>query len=231
MENLIHMTGTYSNALLVAVLMHVSDFAEKLELPIAQPITQAQVQRFIPSEYKNYVAGAVILTNGYRFTFAGGYVAGFQTYSNGCYMPEDWGVDDYPRCTNFFGTMKMTTNEVIELARTSLQKLGYDLKKIHADRTPTAFSGPMVIDQYGGGIIPCCTVEWRSEGIMDKIRFSINAETKQVLGYSLASPSARRPDPKLDVEPELEKDYRKRVQGTMFKRTNAPPRLQSSPEK
>ena len=62
---LIHMTTTYSNALLVAILPYVSDFAVKLDLPIAKPVTLQQVQKFSPSPYRERAEGAVWLTNGW----------------------------------------------------------------------------------------------------------------------------------------------------------------------
>ena len=52
---LIHMTAAYSNAVLVAILPHVSDFAKKLDLPIPQPITATQVLKSRPSPYQGRV--------------------------------------------------------------------------------------------------------------------------------------------------------------------------------
>ena len=36
---LIHITSAYSNAVLVAIMPHVNDFAKKMDLPIPLPIT------------------------------------------------------------------------------------------------------------------------------------------------------------------------------------------------
>ena len=222
MENLIHMTAAYSNAVLLLVLTNVCDFAKRLELPIAQPITINQVRECKPSPFKNYVAGALILTNGDQFTFDNGYIAGFYAYSNYCHPPQDWQPQDYYKATNWWGTMNMTTNEVVEFARDSLRKLSYDPKVLHADGPPTQFEGPPVLS---GQIVPCCRVEWSSRDWPDIVSFCIDGQRTQVLRFSLASTNAYRPTPKLDVVPELESDYRKRVQGKMFMRTNAAPRL------
>jgi len=61
MMQLIHMTATYSNAMLVAILPHVSDCAKQLDLPITQPITTSQVAHFRPSPYKNIITGGIWL--------------------------------------------------------------------------------------------------------------------------------------------------------------------------
>jgi len=83
MEQLIHITATYSNALLVAILPHVSDFSKKLELPIPQPITVAQVRRFNLNPYNGHLSGSVVLTNRYWFAFdEGGYVVSFRSPDN-----------------------------------------------------------------------------------------------------------------------------------------------------
>ena len=47
-EKLLHMTLAYSNAVLMVVMTNVSDFAKRLDLPISQPVTTAQVQKFVP---------------------------------------------------------------------------------------------------------------------------------------------------------------------------------------
>ena len=43
-QEIIRITADYSNAVLVAVLPYVSDFAQKLDLPVPHPITTAHVQ-------------------------------------------------------------------------------------------------------------------------------------------------------------------------------------------
>src|ERR1022692_2479134 len=69
MVELIHMTAAYSNALLVAILPHISGFAAKLDLPVKQPITFSDVTSSSPSPYKGLIADAVLLTNNYWFLF------------------------------------------------------------------------------------------------------------------------------------------------------------------
>lgn len=106
MEQLIHITATYSNTLLVAILPYVSDCAKKLELPIVQPVTVEQVARFRPSPYKGHMTGAVWLTNGYWFAFTERYVDSFRA-------PKNWFYElDYAleHITSYMGQTSMTTN-------------------------------------------------------------------------------------------------------------------------
>jgi hypothetical protein len=74
---LIHITSAYSNAVLVAILPHVNDFAKKLDLPIPLPITTSQVLRFNVGRMQDFVGGGLWLTNHYQFVFDDGYVDSF----------------------------------------------------------------------------------------------------------------------------------------------------------
>jgi hypothetical protein len=224
MMQLVHMTIAYSNAMLVAILPHVSDCAKQLDLPIPQPITTGQVVHFAPNPYKDFVGGGLWLTNHYWFVFENGYVGGFRS-------PDDWFTmaDEYwDHLDRYVGKDNMTTNEAIELARNSFRKLGYEPEDFHVDGQPTNVEGPY--DNKKLGHIPYCRVEWNSpeatsqEGFNRSyhIQFDIDMQLKQVAGMSLSSKRFFQPDPKVDVVPELESDYQKRIQGHMFVRTNAP---------
>lgn len=220
MMQLIHMTAMYSNAMLVAILPHVSDCAKQLDLPIPKPITTNQVAHFGASPYKDFIAGGIWLTNHYWFVFENGYVGGFRS-------PDDWFTmaDEYwDHLERYVGKDNMTTNEAIELARNSFYKLGYKPEDFHVDRQPTNLEGPYENKKLGH--IPCCKVEWNSPeatsqeefDLSCKIRFDIDLQQKQVVGMTLVSKRFFRPDPKIDIVPELESDYRKRIQN----HTNAP---------
>jgi hypothetical protein len=224
MLQLIHITATYSNAMLVAILPHISDCAKQLDLPIQQPITAAQITRFSPSPYKDFIGGGFWLTNRCWFVFDNGYVHGFRS-------PDDWFTmaDEYwDHLERYVGKDNMTTNEAVELARNSFRNLGYEPKKFHVDDQPTNVEGPY--DNKKLGHIPCCRVEWNSPEATNQeefnrsyhIQFDIDMHSRQVVGMSLSSKKFFRPDPNVDVVPELESDYRKRIQDKMFFRTNAP---------
>ena len=225
-DKLIHMTVTYSNAVLMLVLTNVSDFAKKLDLPVPQPVTAVQVQKFFVHPIKNTVGGVLTLTNGDRFLYNLGHIDAFYSHD---YDPFSDDMDPAERhrlwVERFRGQMNMTTNEVVEFARESLRKLGYDPKSIGADDPPKQFEGPYNPDDYPDTVIPLCSVEWRDRKTRNYVTIGIDAGKKQILHMSLSGPYFERPNPRLPVEPELERDYRKRTEGKMFIRTNAPPRL------
>lgn len=213
----IHITAAYSNAVLAVVLPHVSDFAQKLDLPVPQPITAAQVAHFTVSPIKEQMGGGLWLTNHYQFSFNDGYVTTFN-----CLNDNPWLVDDPGRTwPRFAGVDHMTTNDAIEMARDTLCKLGYDPKLLHADGPPLSIEGP---DDLHGYHIPYCKMYWENgqESNLTYVEFEINMNKKKVVGIGLIGRSFWRPEPQIDVVPELEADYRKRTHPKMFIRTNAP---------
>ena len=225
MLQLIHMTATYSNAVLVAILPHISDCAKQLDLPIPQPVTLNHVARFNVAPVQGEVGGGLWLTNNYWFGFEHGYVGGFRS-------PDDWFTmaDEYwDHLERYVGNDNMTTNEAIDLARNRFRKLGYNGDGFHMGEPPTIFNAPHDNKQLGH--IPFCRIEWKSPDPKNQeeldqsydIRFDIDMHRKQVTGMYLSSRKFWRSDPKIDIVPELESEFRKRTQNKMFIRTNAPP--------
>jgi hypothetical protein len=223
---LVHMTVTYSNALLVAILPHVSDFAKKLELPIPQPIVVEQVREFRPSPYKEFIGGAVILTNGDWFTFNNGAVDMYRSPEDA--FTDDNPSEDWPKYA--YGKDNMTTNDALALARASLTKLGYKPELLGCDVPPRWVSGPF--DLKDGNHVPYYQMRWQrytepknlqEQENNDFVTVEINMNKKAVIGLNIASRKIQRDPPKVSVTPELEKDFKRRSLGTPFTRTNAPP--------
>lgn len=234
--SLIHVTAAYSNAVLVAVLPHVSDFGKKLDLPIPQPITASQVAHCNVAQMPGDIGAGVWLTNHYSFGFGHGYVSTFRCKNNPFYSTGD--EDPVEWLSPFVGKDNMTTNEAVELARDSFRKLGYKQEDFNVNKPPTRLDGPG--DSKKLGHIPYCQVEWtgpestapRLQGSDYYVRFDIDMQRKQVVGMNLSGKKFWQSSPKVDIVPELEADYQKRIQGHMFVRTNAPahitqPRLMS----
>lgn len=223
---LIHITAEYSNAALRATLPLVSDFARKLDLPVPQPLTNNQVIASHPSKNKAAFANILVLTNHYWFIMANGYVGGFSSPDN--WFEEAETRTDWPR---FSRKSCLTTNEAIELARRTFNKLGYEPKDYHLDMPPTEFENA-IEDRYGKKEVQYayCRISWdgpdreHNEGC----QFDVDMKQKQVVGMVLISTNFWRPPPKIDVEPELESDYQKRIQSEMLVHTNAPPHWPSN---
>lgn len=223
---LIHMTAAYSNAVLVAVLPHVSDFAKKLDLPLPQPITAQMVKEFRPNPYKDYIGGGIFFSN-CLFAFENGTVDNFRSADNVFY-------DDDPAANinKYIGKDNMTTNQAIALGRDALQKLGYDPKVLACDVSPRSFYGPQ--DLKDGKHIPYCKIQWEryaeaevtSRAMQtnnDIVTIEINMEKKTIVGLHFTSRKIWRDPPQVDVEPVMESDVKKHKFGPMFKKTNAPP--------
>src|SRR4051812_35239659 len=138
MFEFVQVTAQYSNAALVAILPHVSEFSQKLDLPIAQPVRVEQVEHFNCDPHKGQVGGWLRLTNGFQFWYYDGYVKGFA--SPDCYYRLQGGED----LTPFFGSVKMSADEAVRLARESLRKLGYAETTLYADGTPKVSKPPVI---------------------------------------------------------------------------------------
>ena len=230
MTNLVHMTVAYSNAMLVVILPYVSDFAKKLGLDTPQPVTPGHVIWSSPSPLKGFIGAGLVLSNHYWFGFNQGAVTAFRSPDNVFYDQDP--SANWPHYA--FGKDNMTTNDAIGLARLTLRKLGYRPEDLHADGPPTKLEGPF--DLADGHHVPHCRVEWEEPWETNApghepgagLHFEINLEKKTVTGVLLGTKKAWRRPPRVDVEPELESEYQKRVKlhsGKMFTRTNAPPRF------
>jgi len=115
----IHVSTQYSNAVLVALLPYISDFAGKMHLPILTPVTPAHVFEFRCNPRRGEVGGLILLTNEYRFAFQNGHVSAFNS-------PKSYfTLEDPDAISNFFGPIKINQKEAEKLARKAIQALGY----------------------------------------------------------------------------------------------------------
>lgn len=222
---LIHITATWSNAVLVALLPHFSDCSKQLNLPIPTPITMSQVAEFHPPMDTGEFESALWLTNGYIFHYLNGAVTGFNSLHDDWYIQQD--IDGLER---FVGKDNMTTNEAIELARNSFVKLGYKPADFQMDGPPTEISAPIELDKKGH--VPFCKITWQNLTNRENyhlLEFHVNMNQRRLLGMALVGQKLWRPLPKVDVTPELEADYQKNhpsaKSAKMYSRTNAPPTI------
>jgi hypothetical protein len=155
LSNFVHVTAEYSNAVLVALLPHVSDYAHRLDLPMPQPVTTADVvgSNILPWLDKDGgIGGAGIgIKGGYGFTFDFGFISVF-----GGPRSFEGGVQGRDDIAKFYGEVKMSKEEAVRMARDTLKKLGIPLESVFAEQEP-AVGEPMVID---GNTIPYLGVHW-----------------------------------------------------------------------
>jgi hypothetical protein len=212
MMELVHMTAQYSNAVLVAVLPYVTDFAAKLDLPIERPVTSKQIIWCKPSPYKDYIKAGLILTNHYWFAVdPRGFVEGFRAPTN-WFFEQEFTPENVSK---YLGHGHMTTNEIISMARETLMRLGYEPGLTHSYEPP-GVEGPYNINM---GYVPYCRIEWEwpktdEMGDCNHIQVEINTETKALVGLTLVFSRTNHfssTPVKVDAMPELEADYRKRL--------------------
>lgn len=213
----IHLTTVYSTALLSAILPHISDFAEKLDLPIERPITIEQVAGF-----ETYSQGrakiTVTLTNQYSFTWSSthdnyGAIEDFATPGNYFFIQE---IEDLPL---YFGTNTMTTNEIVTFARGIVQKLGYSKAMLDPD-VPAKLVGPTLLDT--GEMIPQANVSWNfsnDPGQNSEISLFIDTEKKSLKGLIIVPTIGARTHIgtplQSAVKPDTKKYFLQRTQGTL----------------
>lgn len=215
---LIHVTAAYSNAVLIAILPHINDVAKKIDLPVPLPITLGQVSHFNVNPIQGFVGGGLWLTNHYQFIFDNGCVNSFRLLVGNPFLTED-PAKDWPQ---YIGKEIINTNEAVDFARSTLRKLGYDPKILHADVSPLSIEGPYDLKE---GHFPYCQIKWVKEAQAPEekndtasLTFQINMADKSLLGMSIISPKIWQPNPVIDIQPELESDYQKRIQS----HTNVP---------
>lgn len=106
----VKVTPEYTQAVLTAVLPYFSEVAKKLDLPVPQPITQADVAGFHVLPFEELTA-SMLLKNKWVFNFGFGYVRDFSS-PNSYYNLQN--PDEIPK---YYGQVKVDRNEAIKLAR------------------------------------------------------------------------------------------------------------------
>ena len=199
--DIIEITAAYSNAVLVAIMPHISDFSQKLDLPIPQPVTIAQVRRFNCSNLSDKIGGLVRLSNGYDFWFEKGVVDSFES-------PRSyWGLQDPKLIPTFFGKVVLTKEEAIQTARNAVKKLGYTDEMLCLDSPPKVAP----LEHIGTNYIPRYRIEWFNKKNDFKIgnpgartaQIEVDAENGQIDSLHLTSRSIWGPDPQLSVHPRV----------------------------
>jgi hypothetical protein len=193
MIDIITVTAQYSNALMVAILPQVSDFAAKLHLPVDLPITEKSVQHFNCAPLNGNPTGSFVMTNGFEFLYSFGHVDTFA--SPHCYAR----IDNFDEFPNYYGKLEINQDEAVALARRALTDLGYDLKQVFADQLPQV-TPPTTRD---GHLIPIYQIEWHSplETLSSErsIYVEVDGERKCVQNLQLMGRSFFGVPPKIDV--------------------------------
>ena len=171
-------TVAYSNAVLVAIMPHISDFAKKLDLPIKQPVTTAEMAYFRCSPRSDHIGGRVVLTNGYEFVFDNGEMRRFAS-------PRSYYELQNPHLIRtFYAPIKLTQEQAIQISHDAIKKLGYTDAMLFADRPPEIASPP----RSGTNSIPRYRIRWFDptwggggpNHLPTSVEFEVNATTGQI---------------------------------------------------
>jgi hypothetical protein len=193
MFEFVQVTALYSNAVLVAILPQISEFSQKLDLPIPVPITQEHVARFHCDPHKGQVGGWLRLTNEFEFWYSDGYAKGFA--SPDCY----YRLQDLANLTGFHGEVKMSGNEAVQLARDSIRRLGYSETALYADGTPKITKPPVIRSKT----VPRYRIQWvEPEDGRTSLDIEIDGEQKRVKSLMISSKSLSRVPPAISVKPQ-----------------------------
>ena len=188
----IRVTAEYSNAVLVAVMPYVSDVAQKLDLPVPHPLTV---------EHVVHCSVAAQRAVGMEVEVQGDWVFAFQRgYINTIQGPHDYfTLQDPDKIPAYFGAVRMSKAEVIELGRETIRRLGIPLEAVFAEQEPR-LTEP---EKIGTNLVPHYRVEWldpKSAGPAC-VDMDINADAKRVERIRIFSKSLEKPPPKIDVVP------------------------------
>jgi hypothetical protein len=144
-------SAAISNAFLTAMLPRISDYAEKLKLPVTLPIRLEHLQRVEFLDADNVVM--IKLTNGYWFDCERSRVAGF-TAPDSAFA---WKPLDRPRpIEEYLGEWKLSEGEAIEFARGVMLRLGFSLEDFSATHAPVVRKRKPV----GKYVVPRYFVQW-----------------------------------------------------------------------
>lgn len=214
----IRVTADYSNAVLTALLPVFSEAVKRLELPVPQPITQDDIAGFRVLPFRELTV-SMLLKNGWVFNYGFGYVLDFSS-PNAYYNLQD--PDKIP---NYFGRVNMKPDEAIELARTTLQKLGISLEDVFADQKPE-ITPPIKIET---NTVPRYKISWIDPYGTKSAEFEVNADAKRIERMHLHSSNLHHPPPTINQPavmmpsewPAVDPKYEKQLIPLMFQAISA----------
>jgi hypothetical protein len=215
MWELVQITAQYSNAVLVAVLPHLSGFAQKLDLPVPTPIVPSQVLEFKCDPRAGQTGGAVVLTNGTMFTFLDGRVTLYRS-------PQSYySLQDPELIPRFYGPVRISEKEAMRIARNTIKKLGYQSIVFNADNppmvTPPKKIGTNFVSRY---LFQWLDPKWPKsdkEGaiVPALLKIEVNASNRRVEMWNNNSAATRQQSPTISVRPPFQQppDSKPRLTG------------------
>ena len=172
----------YKEAALQATLPLFSDFAQKLQLPVPNPLTRGDIVDCGLTPFQKTdgeIADIFIVTRqGFVFSFSHGIVRGF-SWPNSYHL-----MQSIHSISNFFGAVKITREQAIQSARDTLKKLGIPLEDVFAEQEPQ-----VEVPTWGTNTIARYLIEWHDPRGDDNgpnvMKAEVNAETGKVESFDI----------------------------------------------
>ncbi len=189
----VRITAEYSNAVLLAIMPHITDCARRLELPLPQPITVAQVRAFRCDNHLGEAGGRVALTSGDIFGFRHGHVGEFKT------PHRFYGMEDFERIPLLYGTNKIHAPQAVELCRETIKRLGATEEEMYADLPPKVDSPR---PKGASNTIPRFLITWVDprDG-STSCQFEVNSQDERIESFFFVNDSLSKPPPAVTVRP------------------------------
>jgi hypothetical protein len=187
----VKVTPEYSNAVLKAVLPLCSEASDKLNLSVPKPITQSDIAKFQVQPFRELTA-FVLLNDDWIFEYSFGHLRRIQNLRGYA------SLQDPDLIPHYYGEVKMTKDEAVQMARDTLTKLGISLEDVFAEQEPRVTS-PVLI---GTNVVPHYQIEWldpRADNV-SSVDIHINANTKQIERIYTSSKFLGHPLP-IDISP------------------------------
>ncbi|MBN9692814.1 MAG: hypothetical protein J0M24_21425 [Verrucomicrobia bacterium] len=142
--------------------------------------------------HRGKVEGGLVLTNGWYWGFQEGHVFYFERPGTFFTLQDPGAIPRY------YGPVRMSRVEMVELARGTIRKLGVALEDVLAEQEP-------VVEQargIGTNVVPRFQVRWRDPRGGDAAVLEINAQDKRVESLRFVGRrTLYRPPPAVTVQP------------------------------
>ena len=139
----------YSNAVLMAMLPHVNDAAQSLDLSLPRPVTTNHVRQFRCDPREGHLGGVLFLKSNFTFWFDRGIVWGVE--SPHCYFH----LQEPEEIPRYYGRLNCTQEEAVDIALRAIAGLGHDVAKLKAAK-PQVEAPPKI----GTNIVPHFRITW-----------------------------------------------------------------------
>lgn len=200
----VEITPEYKEAALLASLPLFSEFAQKLELPTPHPLTRNDVVNcgMVPIQKTNGEIDQIFIETrqGFSFDIFLGVVRSFS-------WPNSYrAIQDIHAMSNFFGSVKLSREQAVQLARDTFKKLGIPLEDVFAEQRPR-----VELPTWGTNTVARYIIKWRDPRGNDEgpvtAEAEVNAETGRVENFRFSPANGlKRPGPKVNVVPPLGRD-------------------------